>query len=189
MKILLGLFALLALAAGAAAVWWWEPWAGEDEPIQVDTLAAEYRGSACRELAGVAAALAERGDDPIAFLRALGRQAAGIRPGARAYGDLASGGRNTIPGGGFLARFDDGTGGQARHFAGIAVATSYGGAAATRVISIFGRDDPEDSPDGRLTDEGIAFATAVLSGELALADAPAWLLDHLCRRPASVSGD
>jgi hypothetical protein len=184
-KIALGLLAVLAIAAAAAAVWWWEPWA-EDEAVDPDSLSAEFKGSACRELAGVAAALAEGDDDPVGFLRALGKRAAGIRPGARAFADLASGGRNRIPGKGFLARFDDGTAGQARHFAGIAVATAYGGAAATRVISIFGRDDPEDSPDGRLTDEGIAFATAVLSEDLALEETPAWLLEHLCRRsPAS----
>jgi hypothetical protein len=184
-RILLGLLAVLALAAGAAGVWYWEPWAEDDEGVdagEVTVVSADYTGSACRELAGLAARLAATEDDAVQFLRDLGRRAAGIRQGPRAYGDLARGGRNLITGKGFLARFDDGTIGQVRHFAGIAVATSYGGAATTRLISIFVRDDPEDSPDGRLTDEGIAFATGVLTGELPLELTPRWLLDHLCRR-------
>ncbi|HEX2359696.1 MAG TPA: hypothetical protein VHH72_07770 [Solirubrobacterales bacterium] len=185
MRILLGLVAALVLAGGAVAVWYWEPWA-EDEGGAVageaPLLRADYTGSACRELAGVAASLAERETDAGGFLRELGRRAAGIREGPRAYGDLARGGRNLIRGKGFLARFDDGTSGQVRHFAGIAVATSYGGGATTRLISIFVRDDPEDSPDGRLTDEGIAFATAVMSAELELELAPRWIVDRLCRR-------
>ncbi len=173
----------LALAAAGGAVWWWEPWEdSSEERIEVEDLSEEFRGSACRQVAGLAAKLAETTDSPVVFLRDFGKRVAGIRPGARAYGDLARGGRNLIPGKGFLARFDDGTPGQARHFAGVAVATTFGGAAATRFASIFLRDDAEDSPDGRLSDEAIAFAGGVLSGEVELEETPRWLLDRLCRR-------
>lgn len=183
MKILAGLVVVVALACAGAVVWWVEPWeGGSDEPeVDFSDLSDEFQGSACRRLAGLAARLAEREESGIVFLRELGQQAAGIRPGSRAYGDLARGGRNRIPGRGFLRRFDDGTQGQARHFAGIAVATTFGGESYTRWVSIFVRNDPLDSPDGRLTEEGIEFATSVLRGDLELAETPEWLLEHLCR--------
>ena len=171
------------LAAGGAAIWFWEPWEDDDDQrVELDSLSEEFRGSACREVAGVAARLAEQEPSTVGFLRSFGRQVAGIRPPPRAYGDLARGGSDRVPGRGFLARFDDGTGGQARHFAGIAVAASLGGGNSTRVISIFVRQDAENSPDGRLTDEGIAFATQLQAGDLELEEAPQWLLEHLCRR-------
>lgn len=188
MRFLAALLALGAIAAGAAALTYWEPWSEGDGgdasgvAAQARDLGSEFGGSACRRLAGVAAKLAEGGGSPVAFLRELGRAAAGIRPGSRAYRDLARGGRNVLPGRGFLARYDDGTAGQARHFAGIATATALGGGAATRVISIFVRDDPAGSPDGRLTDAAIVFANAVLAGGLVLEQTPRWLLDNLCRR-------
>jgi hypothetical protein len=173
--------AILILAGGAVA-WLWAPWDEGGDQIELDALAEEFRGSSCRRLAGVAAALAEDERSPVAFLRELGRRAAGIRPPPRGFGDLARGGRDLIPGKGFLARFDDGSAGQARHFAGIAVARSFGSAADVRRISIDLRRDPAGSPDGRLTDEGIEFATSLLDGELALAESPDWILDRLCRR-------
>lgn len=186
MRILAGLGVVAALALGAGALWFFEPWESEDERTvdvaEIEAAGEEFRGSACRRVAGLAARLAEADPPPLEFLRDFGRQVAGIRPPPRAYGDLASGGRNRVAGRGFLARFDDGTVGQARHFAGIAVAATFGGSQATRWVSIFVRDDPLDSPDGRLTEEGIEFAQEVLSGELAVAEAPRWLLDRLCRR-------
>ena len=183
MKLVAGTIAVLASAAAAFTVWIWEPWAEtEEESPDPTELSDEFRGSACRQFAGLAARIAAADPSPLIFLRELGRQAAGIRPPPRALGDLARGGRNKLPGKGFVARFDDGTTGQARHFAGIAVATTFGGIASTRLISIFVRDDPAESADGRLTDEAISFASQVLRGELELEEAPRWLLDHLCRR-------
>ncbi len=190
MKVFAGLLALAVLGAGAA-LWFIEPWADDGQEFTADelgteggveSLSAEFTGSACRRMAGVAAKLAEREETATAFLRSFGRTAAGIRPPPRAYGDLARGGRNLISGRGFLKRFDDGTLGQARHFAGIAVASTFGGAGATRFLSIFVRDDPLGSPDGQLTEEGILFSTEVLDGDLALDETPGWLLEHLCRR-------
>jgi hypothetical protein len=184
-KIAAGILAVLALAGAGAAAWYFEPWEGSDQDsVDLGELRDEFEGSACRQVAGLAARLAEQDPQPsrLVFLRDLGRQVAGIRPPPRGYGDLARGGSNRIPGRGFLARYDDGTAGQARHFAGVAVATSFGGADPTRLISIFLRDDPAQSPDGLLSEEAIAFATAVLKGELELDETPGWVLDHLCRR-------
>lgn len=186
MRILAGVLVVAILGAGAA-LWYIEPWGGGDEDtVEVtelsDGFSQEFSGSACKRMAGLAAKIAEKEDSATAFLRAFGRQAAGIRPPPRAYGDLARGGRNLIPGRGFLVRFDDGSTGQVRHFAGIAVASTFGGGAATRFLSIFVRDDPQRSPDGQLTEEGLAFADEVLDGDLALDETPSWLLQHLCRR-------
>jgi hypothetical protein len=181
-KIAAGILAVVVIAAGALTLWFWEPWSDDEDSVDLSELSDEFKGSACRQVAGVAARLAEQKPPRLVFLRDLGRQVAGIRPPPRAYGDLARGGRNRIAGRGFLQRFDDGTQGQARHFAGIAVATSFGGGDPTRLISIFLRDDPAESPDGRLSDEAITFATEVLTGDLELDETPQWLLDHLCRR-------
>ena len=119
------------------------------------------------------------------FVRRLGRDAAGIRTGAGALLDLASGGTDEIPGGGFRTAFSDGTDGQARHFAGIAVAASYGGEDATRRISVFVRRDPPNSADGRLTEEALAFERALQEGDLAPADAGAWIRGRICRTPGA----
>lgn len=182
MKVFAGLLAALAILGAAAALWFLEPWASDDDGVEVAELSEEYRGSGCRQMAGLAAKLAEREQSATGFLRAFGRQAAGIRPPPRAYGDLARGGRNLIAGRGFLERYDDDSFGQVRHFAGIAVASTFGGGGATRFLSIFVRDDPLQSPDGQLTEEGIMFATEVLDGDLSLEETPGWLLEHLCRR-------
>jgi hypothetical protein len=180
----MGVLLALAVVAAGAALWYFEPFGGDDgDSVDLSSRQGELSGSACRRVAGLAAKLAERDEDPRAFMRDFGRQAAGIRPPPRAIGDLARGGRNLIVGKGFLARYDDGSSGQARHFAGIAVATTYvGGGSATRWISEHIRDDAPNQADGRLTDEAIEFSHEVLGGDLAPADTPRWLLDNLCRR-------
>lgn len=183
MRILAALLAVLAIAAAGAAVWYVDPFSDDGEQLELGDLQGELGGSACRRVAGFAAKLAERDPAQLAFLRDFGRQVAGIRPPPRGYGDLARGGSNRVAGRGFLAKFDDGSQGQAGHFAGIAVATTFvGGSSPTRWISEHLRDDPGNTADGRLTDEGIVFATAVLKGELPLDETPQWLLDNLCRR-------
>lgn len=183
-KILAGLAVVAVIALGAGAVWYFEPWDDGDDEVDLAALTDEFQGSSCRQTAGLAAGLALQDPEltPIEFLRAFGRQVAGIRPSPRAYGDLARGGSNQVPGKGFLARYDDGTIGQARHFAGITVAATFGGGQATRLISIFARRDPLESADGQLTEEGIAFADYVLRGALELDETPGWILDNLCRR-------
>jgi hypothetical protein len=144
-------------------------------------------GSACQRLAALAATLGRKETAPRRFLRALGLASAGIRPPPRALADLARGGRDLIPGGGFRARYSDGSGGQVRHFAGVAVASTYGGAAATRLISVLFRRDPVRSADGRLGERAFDFAALVSSGELPLAQSGAWILSNLCR-PTGLTG-
>ncbi len=138
-------------------------------------------GSSCERLSELAALISLDTSDPGAFLRRLGREAAGIRTGARGFVDLLRGGRDLIPGRGFGARYDDGTFGQARHFAGVAVAASYGGEQATRLVSIFVRHDPLNSADGRLTEEALAFSRMLLGGRLRPDRGGEWILDRICR--------
>ena len=64
-----------------------------------------------------------------------------------------------------------------------AVAASYGGEQGTRFVSIFVRRDELNSADGALTEEALAFNRQLQSGELPVADAGAWILDHLCKGP------
>jgi hypothetical protein len=176
---------LAAIAAGVLAVLGLgivafiaiDPFGDESDP----TVARSLTGTACQRLAGLAGQLAEEDPAPAEFIAVLGRDAAGIRRGSRGFADLLRGGHNRIPGRGFLARYDDGTQGQVRHFTGIAVATLFGQGNATRWISEHLRKDPAGSPDGQLTERGIDFATAVLSGKLALADTRDWILTRLCR--------
>jgi hypothetical protein len=133
-------------------------------------------------LAALATRLGRQTTDPTTFIRALGRAAAGIHTDSRALLDLARGGRDVLIGGGFRSAFSDGTPGQARHFAGIAVAASYGGGDSTRALSISARRDPPNSADGRLTDEAIAFEGALRRGELTTDVAGDWILARICRR-------
>ena len=172
---------LVVLAAGAVAYFVLDPFADEGDP----STARHLTGSACERLSELAGQLAEENDKPAAFLFALGREAAGIRAGRRGLVDLARGGHNRLPGRGFQRRFDDGTQGQVRHFVGLSVATMYGGANPVRWISEHLRRDPEESPDGRLSDEGIAFARGIVTGALPLDRASVWLRAHLCRKQAS----
>ena len=133
-------------------------------------------------VADTATRLGRQTTDPTTFIRALGRAAAGIHTDSRALLDLARGGRDVLIGGGFRSAFSDGTPGQARHFAGIAVAASYGGGDSTRALSISARRDPPNSADGRLTDEAIAFEGALRRGELTTDVAGDWILARICRQ-------
>lgn len=119
-------------------------------------------------------------DDPREFLLRLGTEAAGIRRGPAAVVDLARGGTNVIPGGGVKRRFDDETDGQIRHFAGIATAAARIGPRLARTLSITVLKDPPTSADGRLSDAAVDFARQLLSGELPVSDASAWIERTLC---------
>jgi hypothetical protein len=134
----------------------------------------------CAQLADTCASVASRTPDPRAFLRELGREAAGVRRGPFWPLDAARGGSNRIRGRGFRRHVDDGTEGQARHFAGIVAVAIRIGPRLTRWLSIhLGRDAP-DSADGRLTDEALDFVRRIRSGELAPADAAAWVRSTIC---------
>ena len=140
---------------------------------------------ACSRLSALADRIARspRGAvTPRRFLVAFGLFGAGVRPGLFWPFDAARGGYNRLPGTGFAVAFDDSTRGQARHFAGIVAVSARVGPTAARWASVhIGRDHP-DSADGRLTDEAVEFSRRVLTGQLAPADAPAWIAEHLCGR-------
>lgn len=175
------LLALAVVAVAGAAVLAFiavDPFADESNPSATRGLT----GTACEKLGELSSQLAEEDDSPGAFLADLGSEAAGIRQGSRGFTDLLRGGRNTIPGRGFRERYDDGTQGQVRHFSGIAVATIYASGNPTRWISQHLRNDKKGSADDLLTEQGIAFATAVLGGQLALDQTGDWVQGHLCRR-------
>ena len=110
--------------------------------------------------------------------QALGQQAAGIAPGHAGWADLATGGRNTLPGDGFRSEFDDGTPQQVRHFAGTAAAALRMGSTTTRVLSRL-RGDVPGSADDRLSAAAIAFAHDLSHGTLSPADAGDWVRRRL----------
>ena len=172
----------VVLAAGVAAYLVLDPF-GDDSgsPAGSGARTQPLTGTACQRLAGLAANLAVRDRTAERFLIDLGQQGAGIRPGRFALIDLARDGHNIILGRGFKTEFDDGTRGQVRHFVGVARASMFGGSALTRWISENLRRDPAGSPDGRLADEGIDFAQALLAGRLELSEASEWIRATLCK--------
>ena len=180
----------LVLAAGAVGYLLLDPFSDDSVPTaHRDSVAGGHddarteplTGTACQRLAGLAANLAVQDRTAERFLIDLGQQGAGIRPGRFALIDLARDGRNVILGRGFKPEFDDGTRGQVRHFVGVARASMFGGSALTLWISEHVRRDPAGSPDGRLADEGIDFAQALLAGRLELSEASDWIREKLCR--------
>jgi hypothetical protein len=171
--------ALLALAAAAGLAYLAiDPFADESDP----TTARNITGTACQRLAGLTGVLAREEPGREEFLLAIGKNGAGIRGGPRGVGDLLRGGHNRIRGRGFRERYDDGTDGQVRHFSGIVAAVVLANGNPTLWISRHLRNDPKGSPDDNLTEQAVAFATAVEKGELEPTEAEAWTLDHLCRK-------
>lgn len=134
---------------------------------------------ACAALAESIDRLAERGYPSRRFLKELGR-VGGVRRGPMWLTDAGSGGSNRLRGRGFRPEFDDHTAGQARHFAGtVAVTARIGGRLTRWMTRVVLRDGP-DTADGRLSAEGIEFARLIRSGELAQADAGAWVRRRIC---------
>lgn len=154
--------------------------ARRDRPLQGIEDEGRAPRDACAELVALAAAQAASGIGARDFVGRLGTLGAGIRPGPRGFVDLATGGGNPLPGRGFRPELDDGTDGQIRHFCGIAEACCRLGPGLARWLSVhLGRDSPA-SADGRLTDVAVDFVRRLRGGELAVADAPAWLREALC---------
>jgi hypothetical protein len=135
---------------------------------------------ACGELVKVADRIATETSSPREFLQLLGRDAAQIRRGLPGFFDLATGGGNVLKGSGFRRRLDDGTDGQARHFAGIAASAGRVGPRFTRFLSVTVGGDKPTSADGRLTDKAVTFSRQLLRGDLAIQDAGAWIEKHVC---------
>lgn len=135
---------------------------------------------ACSRLAALADELACSHTAPRPFLVALGRQAAGVRTGPLGVIDLAVGGRNTLAGHGFRPHLDDGTGGQVRHFVGVARTVTLLGSTVARWLSEVVRRDPRGSADGELTELAQRFARQLLDGDLATSDAGDWIRRRVC---------
>jgi hypothetical protein len=180
MKLVLALVAALVIGAGVIGFLLIDR--SGDESDRTPRL--HLSGTACERLAGLAGYLAETDGNVNEFLLDLGKRGAGISEGQQAAADLVRGGRNRIPGKGFKGPFDDGSGGQVRHFVGYARASMFGGTNVTRWIGEHLRHDPANSPDGRLGDEGIEFGQDLIGGRLELSEASSWLRNHLCRRPS-----
>lgn len=137
---------------------------------------------ACAELVRIAEEIVAEHPDISArdFLQELGWRVAGIEPGIEGLIELARGGENVVSGGGFRPEFDDGSRGQARHFAGIAAAVARLGSRFTTWAGEHAlRDDP-DSADGRLTEAAVTFARALLDGELPVTDSGDWIESNIC---------
>ena len=135
--------------------------------------------SAAEHLARIADRLGARGLPPRRFLRALAWNCAGIRPGLVGYLDLARGGRNRFLGHGFRARFDDGTDGQVRHFAGVAVSPVLLGDPLASLAHRWALRDAPDTPDGRLSEQAFRFSKQLRAGSLAPHLAGAWIREHV----------
>ena len=146
--------------------------------------------NACHELAAVCGRIVSAESEISAhdFLRVLGSTVAGIDPGLEGIVDLARGGSNEIWGTGFAAEFDDGTNGQARHFAGVAAAVVIFGGRLTDMITNRFLDDP-DTADGRLSAMAVEFAGLVLNGDLPLASTPDWIVDNICAAQPDAPAD
>jgi hypothetical protein len=138
--------------------------------------------SACEEMAQVAEAIAAEHPDwsPRELLVELGSRVAGIGRGRLALVGLVLGGRTRIRGGGFRPELRDHSTRQSRHFAGVARAVTVFGAERTRWISVHVRRDAPESPDGRLTELAIGFATGLLDGSIAKDGAGEWIRTNVC---------
>lgn len=135
---------------------------------------------ACSELTERTAALAASAPAPRALIAALAKEAAGIRSAPVGVLDLARGGANRVRGRGFRRRYDDGTRGQARHFATGAGATLLlGGPVAHVFLRTLGGDEP-GSADDRLTTRAIEWSRLLRRGELSVAEAGAWIRCEIC---------
>ncbi|HEX2913625.1 MAG TPA: hypothetical protein VH186_22670 [Chloroflexia bacterium] len=141
------------------------------------------QNSACCKLADLADNLANSSTtlSPKDFITLMGERAAGIRPGLWRYFDLLRGGQDLIPGKGFRSEYNDGSEGQVRHFAGIAVSTITFGPKLTIWISENIRLDKASSPDGRLTIAAIGFTTRLLGGQIPVSAAGEYIRQNLCQ--------
>jgi len=136
--------------------------------------ACQQMADLCTELLGVAPDLSAR-----EFLRSLGALVAGIDLGIAGIGQLARGGSNGLVGAGFRAEYDDGTAGQARHFAGTAAAAALLGDKPAEVLAHH-VVDPADSIDGRLSTAALEFARLLIDGDLPLDAAGQWIEANIC---------
>lgn len=151
-------------------------------PLEGDARETALRNAnACRQMAELCGELLEVAPEltPREFLRSLGALVAGIDLGLMGFKQLARGGANGLIGAGFRAEYDDGTAGQARHFAGTAAAAALIGEKPAELLAHH-VVDPAESIDGHLSTAAIAFARLVIEGELPLDQTGAWIEANIC---------
>ncbi|GIT78548.1 hypothetical protein LLS1_02170 [Leifsonia sp. LS1] len=136
--------------------------------------------NACADLVSTAERLARTSASSRRFFVDLGAEAGGVRRGPLWFWDAARGGRNRIRGRGFRPHVDDGTDGQARHFAGILAVAARIGVRATRWFAIHVLGDAEDSADGRLTDHALDLVRLARSGAVTRATVGDWIRRTIC---------
>ncbi|MEZ4529554.1 MAG: hypothetical protein R2855_00870 [Thermomicrobiales bacterium] len=143
--------------------------------------AAMRNANACQQLVELCGEVLEVAPELTAreFLRTLGALVAGIDLDLKGFRQLARGGANGLIGAGFRAEYDDGTAGQARHFAGTAAAAALIGEKPAELLAHH-VVDPAESIDGHLSTAALEFARLLIEGELPLAEAGGWIAANVC---------
>lgn len=136
--------------------------------------ACQHMADLCRELHAFAPDLSPR-----EFLRVLAALVAGIDLGLKGFEQLARGGANGLVGAGFRPEYDDGSAGQARHFAGTAAGAALLGEKPAELLAHH-VVDPAESIDGHLSSAALEFARVLIDGELPLDRAGSWIESHIC---------
>ncbi len=152
------------------------------DPLKGDVRTAALRNAnACQQMVELCGELLELAPDlsPREFLRSFGALVAGIDLGVMGFRQLARGGANGLLGAGFRQEYDDGTAGQARHFAGTAAAAALIGDKPAELLAHH-VVDPADSIDGHLSTAALEFARLLVDESLALDQAGSWIADHVC---------
>ncbi len=151
-------------------------------PLEGDERTAALRNAnACQQMVELCGELLEVAPhlSPREFLRSLGALVAGIDLGVMGLRQLARGGANGLLGAGFRAEYDDGTAGQARHFAGTAAGAALLGDKPAELLAHH-VVDPAESIDGHLSTAALEFARLLVDGELPLAEAGSWIAANVC---------
>jgi hypothetical protein len=151
-------------------------------PLDGDAREAALRNAnACKQMAELCAHLLDVAPEltPREFLRSLGALVAGIDLGLKGVKQLARGGANGLVGAGFREEYDDGTAGQARHFAGTAAAAALIGEKPAELLAHH-VVDPAESIDGHLSTAALEFARLLIDGDLTLPEAGHWIEMNVC---------
>jgi hypothetical protein len=98
----------------------------------------------------------------------------------RGVADLATGGDDHLRGTGFRDDLDDGTDGQARHFAGVAAAASRFGSDLTDAAATHLLRDSSGTADADLTRKALDFAHLLEARQLTPPEAAGWIRRELC---------
>lgn len=151
-------------------------------PLEGDARTAALRNAnACQQMAELCDELVSMAPDltPREFLRTLGALVAGIDLGLMGFRQLARGGANGLVGAGFRAEFNDGTAGQARHFAGTAAGAALLGEKPAELLAHH-VVDPAESIDGHLSTAALEFARLLMEGEMPIGEAGGWITTNVC---------